>query len=92
MCQIIVGYLILINIIGLSVVFMDKQRAKNGYWRIKESTLLFTAAIGGSLGVLVSMKIFHHKTKKPKFYIGIPFIIILQAIMTYIIMNKTMLF
>lgn len=92
MCQIIVGYLILINIIGLAVVFMDKQRAKKGYWRIKESTLLFTAAIGGSLGVLVSMKIFHHKTKKPKFYIGIPFIIILQAIMTYIIMNKTMLF
>lgn len=92
MCQIIVGYLILINIIGLAVVFMDKQRAKKSYWRIKESTLLFTAAIGGSLGVLVSMKIFHHKTKKPKFYIGIPFIIILQAIMTYIIMNKTMLF
>lgn len=88
MHQIIKGYLILINIIGLVVIFIDKKRAKSGHWRIKESTLLFLAAIGGSLGVLVSMKVFHHKTKKPKFYIGIPLIIILQVIMIYIIISK----
>lgn len=88
MYQVIVGYLILINIIGLITVFKDKERAKNGGWRIKESTLIFIAIIGGSLGVLASMKIFHHKTKKLKFYIGIPFIIMLQLMMIYIIINK----
>lgn len=88
MYQIVGGYLIFINIIGLSIIAIDKQKAKKGCWRIKESTLLFVSILGGSLGVLLSMKVFHHKTKKPKFYIGIPLIILVQSIMIYIIINK----
>lgn len=87
MYQIITGYLIFINTIGIIFIAIDKQRAKKGYWRIKENTLLIIAALGGSLGVLFSMRIFHHKTKKPKFYIGIPMIILVQAIVIYMIIK-----
>jgi uncharacterized membrane protein YsdA (DUF1294 family) len=56
----------------------DKQKAKKGAWRIPEATLMGVAAIGGSLGAFAGMRLFRHKTKHPKFFIGIPVIIILQ--------------
>lgn len=71
-------YLIAVNVVAFSVYGMDKHKAKAGQWRIPESQLLFLAVIGGSVGALLGMRTFHHKTRKPKFYIGVPVILGLQ--------------
>ena len=55
-------YLIVINIVTFLVYGIDKWKAKQGSWRISEATLLILAVIGGSIGALLSMKIWHHKT------------------------------
>lgn len=57
---------------------IDKKRAVNQKWRIKESTLILISLIGGSFGMLFGMKIFHHKTKKKLFSVGVPLILVLQ--------------
>lgn len=71
-------YLLLVNFVALVLMFADKRKAKRDQWRIPESTLLLSAAIGGSIGALIGMRWFHHKTRKPKFFIGIPAILVLQ--------------
>ena len=71
-------YLIAVNVLAFSVYGMDKHKAKAGQWRVPESQLLLLAAIGGSVGALMGMRTFHHKTRKPKFYIGVPVILGLQ--------------
>ncbi|MBO3445524.1 DUF1294 domain-containing protein [Clostridium sp. CCUG 7971] len=71
-------YFIIINIIGFYFMYIDKRKAIKNEWRISESTLISIAIIGGSLGSLLGMYTFRHKTKHPKFTIGIPFIILLQ--------------
>lgn len=76
----IIIYLIIINLIAFFAMFIDKKKAQKGKWRIKESTLLILALIGGSIGAISGMYIFHHKTQKPRFYIGFPIIIILQIL------------
>ncbi len=65
-------YLLLINALSLVLMRLDKQFARDHRWRIPERTLLAVAALGGSLGALVGMYAFHHKTKHPKFYLTIP--------------------
>lgn len=77
----IIIYLIIINIIAFLAMFIDKKKAKKGRWRIKESTLLFLALMGGSIGEIIGMHVFHHKTQKPKFFIGVPVIIVLQILL-----------
>lgn len=74
-------YLVTINAAGFLIMLADKEKAKKHLWRIPEATLLTVAALGGSIGSLAGMKIFHHKTKKPKFYIGIPVILVLQILL-----------
>lgn len=76
--SILVIYLIIVNAVGFLLMLSDKQKAKKGAWRIPEATLMGVAAIGGSLGAFAGMRLFRHKTKHPKFFIGIPVIIILQ--------------
>ena len=71
-------YLITINFITILLYGIDKYKARRDQWRIKERTLLLCAVLGGSPGALLAMWLFHHKTKKPKFYIGVPLILILQ--------------
>ena len=71
-------YLIAVNVLAFSVYGMDKRKAKANQWRVPESQLLFLAVIGGSVGALLGMRTFHHKTRKPKFYIGVPVILGLQ--------------
>lgn len=80
-------YLILINIIGFILILVDKIKACKNKWRIKENTLLFLSIIGGSIGELISMLIFHHKTKKNKFIIFIPLLILIQIII-YLYLKK----
>ncbi len=72
-------YLLLVNVIGFVLMFVDKKRAQNNQWRIKEATLFLTAAIGGSIGSMLGMKVFRHKTKHLSFMIGMPLIFIAQV-------------
>lgn len=81
----IIIYVCVINVIAFLMYGLDKVKAKRRQWRIPESTLLGVAVIGGSIGAFLGMQIFHHKTKKPKFYIGIPVIFILQVIGIWVI-------
>ena len=74
-------YLILINAAAFIFMLADKRKAQKGAWRISESTLINLAIFGGSIGAIAGMKLFRHKTKHPKFYIGLPVILIIQLIL-----------
>ena len=75
----------MINIIAFLMYGVDKWNAKHELRRIPEKTLLGIAAVGGSVGAYVGMQLFRHKTRKPKFYIGIPTIVVIQvAIVLYV--------
>ena len=79
--QLIVIYLIAINVIAFFMYGIDKWKAKRSKWRIPEATLLGMAVIGGSIGALLGMKVWHHKTQHKKFRFGVPTIIIIQLIL-----------
>jgi len=79
--QLIVIYLIAINVIAFFMYGIDKWKAKRSKWRIPEATLLEMAVIGGSIGALLGMKVWHHKTQHKKFRFGVPTIIIIQLIL-----------
>lgn len=81
----IIIYVCMINVIAFFLYGLDKQKAKRHQWRIPESTLLGVAVIGGSIGAFFGMQIFRHKTKKPKFYIGVPIIFVLQMVGIWVI-------
>lgn len=80
MLKYILIYLLIINIVAFAAYGIDKQKAKKRKWRIKEATLLSLAFVGGSIGALLGMKIFHHKTLKPAFKIGVPAMLLLHII------------
>ena len=88
--RVIAFYLAAVNIIGLALFGMDKRRAVRHAWRIKESTLFITAIIGGSVGCIIGMQVFRHKTKHMKFIVGMPMILILQAAAVGIVMAMRM--
>ena len=75
------AYLCLINLILFVLMGRDKAAAKNGARRTPETTLLALAVIGGSLGGLLGMILFRHKSRKPAFRIGLPLILILQLLL-----------
>ena len=77
--NIILYYLLAVNIATFFLYGIDKYKARKGRWRISEATLLLMAVIGGSIGAWVGMRIWHHKTMHKKFKYGIPIIIILQV-------------
>ncbi len=73
-------YLLLINVAGLLFMLADKRKAIRGAWRISETTLMTVAALGGSLGSLMGMYLFRHKTRHPKFSIGLPVLFVIQMV------------
>lgn len=77
----IIIYLIVINLIGILIMFLDKQKAKKDKWRISEKTIFVITMLGGGIGTIAGMYSFRHKTKKLKFTIGLPTIFIFQIIM-----------
>lgn len=79
MTKTILIYLLIINAAGFLVMLVDKQKARKRLWRIPEATLLGIAAIGGSVGSLLGMYTFRHKTKHLRFTIGIPVILAVQV-------------
>lgn len=86
MPEIILYYLIAINLITFLVYGIDKFKAKKNKWRIPEATLLLLAVIGGSIGAWLGIKVWHHKTIHKKFKYGIPLIISLQlGIVLYVL-------
>ena len=80
-------YLIVINIAAWLMYGLDKWKAKSGAWRIPERTLLLTALAGGSVGALAGMLLFHHKTRKPKFMIGVPVMFAAHCVIVGVIVH-----
>ncbi len=78
--QNILIYLLIVNIFGFFIMWLDKHKAKKGAWRIPEKTLFVVTALGGGIGTTVGMYAFRHKTQKLNFVIGFPFITILEII------------
>ena len=76
-------YLASVNLAAFVLYGIDKYKARRGLWRIPESVLRFAAAAGGSAGALLGMHVFHHKTKKPRFYIGVPVMLLLHLVILY---------
>ncbi len=79
--QNILIYILIINIIGFFAMWLDKQNAKKGKWRISENNLFIITVLGGSIGTIAGMYVFRHKTKKIKFTIGMPAILILEILL-----------
>ena len=84
----IIIYLLLINVVNFTLMWYDKQEAKKHEWRIKEKTFFVIAALGGSIGGIIGMRVFHHKTKKWYFNFGFIGILIIQIILIYIILQR----
>ena len=83
--NITLAYLLAINVAAFLVYGIDKLKAKHAKWRISEATLLLLAAVGGSIGAWLGMKVWHHKTLHMKFRYGVPLIILLQiALIAYL--------
>lgn len=81
-------YLLTINALGFWIMLDDKQRARKKRWRIPEATLLTVALLGGSAGCFLGMRLCRHKTRKPKFSIGIPVILLAQVLfLGWLILN-----
>ena len=81
-------YLIVINILTFAVYGIDKWKARQGSWRISEATLLMLAVIGGTIGALLGMQVWRHKTMHKKFKYGLPLILLAQIALIYLISNN----
>ena len=78
----LLAYLLIINAVAFLLMLVDKLKSKRGLWRIPEATLIWSAVLGGSIGALMGMNLFRHKTKHPKFTIGLPLILAAQVVGT----------
>ena len=85
--KIIIVYLLAINIVTLIAFAVDKIAAIEHRSRIRIVTLLGLAFIGGSIGALIAMYVFHHKTKQDYFSVGVPLIMLMQAVVIFFLMN-----
>ncbi len=81
-------YLLFINILAFVLFCTDKFRAQNGRWRISERTLFLSAILGGSVGAILGMKIFRHKTKHKRFAIGLPLILAAQVALAVVLLYR----
>ena len=88
--EILLVYLFTVNAAGFLLMLIDKQKAKRNLWRIPESTLLVVAAIGGSLGSLMGMRIFRHKTLHLKFSLGVPALLMLHILIFILLTVKVL--
>lgn len=84
--KLVLYYLLIINAAGFLLMLVDKWKAKKNRWRVRESTLLLVAALGGSIGSLAGMYLFRHKTQHLKFTLGIPLILAAQCFVVVLVM------
>ena len=75
------GYLAAVNLAAFALMGLDKRRARRGDWRISEKALFLPAVLGGALGGLLGMRVFHHKTKHWYFRFGMPALLSVQVIL-----------
>ncbi len=81
-------YLVIINLLAIVITALDKSAARKGKWRTSENALMIVSALGGGVAMLATMYVVRHKTKKLKFMIGIPLIILVQlGIAVFILVN-----
>lgn len=85
---ILIWYLAAVNLITFTAFGIDKWKAVHKQWRIPEKTLLGLSFIGGAAGGLVAMHLFRHKTRKRKFAVGVPLMLVLHLAMGYLVMYK----
>lgn len=85
MTKLILIYLLIVNAIAFLLMLADKRMAQKKLWRIPESTLLLSAAIGGSIGSLAGMYTFRHKTRHLKFTLGVPAILVVQILAVFLL-------
>lgn len=81
--KILLLYLACINLLGVGIMGLDKWKARHNRWRIPERRLFLTSFFGGSLGTLIGMRLFHHKTRHIKFLIGMPAILLFHIAAIY---------
>lgn len=79
--QFFIIYLVIINFLGFVIMGIDKLKAKRGSRRIPENTLFMFTILGGGVGTILGMYIFRHKTKKKKFTVGMPIILIIEVLL-----------
>ena len=87
MFHVLLVYLLIINAVGFILMLVDKVKAKKNLWRIPEATLFLVAAIGGSVGSILGMYTFRHKTKHIKFIVGMPLILAAQIVIAILILT-----
>ena len=80
-------YLVVMNVIGVAVMWSDKRRARLHRWRIPEKVLFGVSLLGGSAGTWAGMYLFRHKTKHWYFVVGMPIILVCQAALTIYLMR-----
>ena len=80
-------YLLIVNAAAFALMLADKIKAKKNAWRIPEKVLFFAAIIGGSIGSLLGMYLFRHKTKHFSFIFGLPLILAIQVLAAVLIMG-----
>ena len=80
---ILIIYFVGINLVTFLLYGVDKWKARKGRWRIPEDSLIWLAVAGGSIGALIAMWLFRHKTRHLKFILGIPAILLLQALLVF---------
>lgn len=85
--KLLIVYVAAVNVVAFVVYGVDKYKAQMAKWRIRESTLLLLAAIGGSAGAWLGMKIWHHKTRHAKFRYGVPAILLIQLAVVFFLWN-----
>lgn len=86
--DIIFYYLLIINAAGLLLMHIDKQKAIKNKWRIPEKVLISIAVLGGSIGCIMGMRLFRHKTKHLTFWLGLPAILCLQILIGIVLYVK----
>ncbi len=86
--EIVIVYLVVINMATFLTYGIDKWMAKKSLWRIREASLLGLAVLGGSIGAWLGMKVWHHKTMHKKFKYGLPLILLAQIALMYLISEK----
>lgn len=79
--QMVLIYLVVINVLTFLTFGIDKWKAKKAKWRIREAALLVLAVLGGSVGAWLGMKVWHHKTLHKKFKYGVPLILVVQLVL-----------
>lgn len=81
-------YLIFMNLLAFLLMGLDKSKARRNRWRIPEKTLFLSAILGGSIGAILGMQVFRHKTKHASFRIGMPCILIVQLGLAVYILSR----